>query len=200
MLDKNDITVLELRLLRDLAYAPEDLKEIMYRQKPTQMQSLVQLGMVTVPPGDIPVPQPTEKAYALFGELEKLFKLVKSGKNTVFIDLAHVKAYNELFPAIKYPHTGKYARCNDADLVSAFTRFFQMYPTFTNWNIILKVTRQYVQERERENWAYARTAKYFVIKQMSDRSYVSNLAEHYKMELDGIGDSTPQNFADEKVV
>lgn len=203
LLDKNDVSPLELSLLREIAYAPTELQEVMYRQKPTQVHSLVQAGLVTIGDEVAPLPHLTVKAHNLFKELEALFKPVKEGKQKAIpIDLEKVKQYNELFPAIKYPHTQKYARCNQTDLVSAFTRFFKMYPTYTDWSIILKVTERYVAEKERDNWNYARTSKYFVVKQMSDRSHVSNLAEHYQMELEGIiGEhSTPQNFADEKVV
>lgn len=98
-----------------------------------------------------------------------------------------IKEYNQLWPEGKLP-TGKYGRCSESELTSAFTWFFKVHPQYMDWGIILEAARQYLSEREQENWDYTSRSKYFIRKQLQDKSFTSNLSEYYERVLNNIKD------------
>jgi hypothetical protein len=132
----------------------------------------------------------TEKGENLLIELGAYFKAQKQGK--IKLDNKKVAEYNELYPQIKLP-SGKYARCTIPELCSAFDWFFKTYPEYANWDLIMKATRIYLLEREAEDWNYTRRSKYFVRKQMMDKSFESDLAEYCSRINAGIKEPSINN-------
>ncbi len=177
MFDKaieHGLTAEELRVLTDPITPDHELSIVM---------SLVSKGFIT--DGKY-----TDKAKEVLADLTKLFKL-KPEKITIDISVDMANQYNELFPEMKLP-SGKYARCNEREVVNAFQWFFKNYPKYNDWNIIFKATDIYLTERESKNWEFTRRSMYFIRKTFPDRSVVSDLAEFYKRVLDGVEDK-PQN-------
>ena len=155
---------------------------------------LVSMGYLT---NDFKV---TEYGQKFLDQLLPYFKTQKKGK--IVLDHAKIKEYNELFPELKLP-SGKYARCSTPELCSAFDWFFKNYPDYDDWDIIFKATIVYLQEREAKNWEYTRRSKYFVRKQMLDKSFDSDLADYYGRILSGVQSpsvSDNNNSFEEKVV
>lgn len=101
----------------------------------------------------------------------------KKTKPKIEVPADKIIQFNELFPKIKLP-SGKYARCNERELASAFTWFIKNHPELYDWEVILKATEIYVQEYERKNYEYMRRSMYFVKKQLNDKSVISELAEY----------------------
>lgn len=124
----------------------------------------------------------TDKGVSLFQEAEKLFK--GAGK-TVMVDLAMVEQYNLMFPAIKIPTSGKYARTNIRELAEAFGKFFLKYPEYHNWETVFGATDLYVREFEAKNWEYARTNKYFIAKANQDKTVNYEIANYCQRFLEG---------------
>jgi len=141
--------------------------------------------------------KPTQKFKELAKKVDALFKLAKVKKEEIIIDLNKVKEFVTLFPAIKLP-TGKYARSNEGELVSAFKWFFQTHPQF-DWDTILKATANYIYEYEVKDWLYMRTSQYFVRKQLTDRSWTSDLATYCNQLKNGDNSQESTHFK-EKVV
>lgn len=132
----------------------------------------------------------TEKGTKVLADLFHHFKTLKKGK--IVLDHDKINQYNELFPEMKLP-SGKYARCSIPELCSAFDWFFKNYPDYNDWEVIFKATTIYLQEREAKNWEYTRRSKYFVRKQMLDKSFDSDLADYYGRILAGTQESTQNN-------
>ncbi len=152
---------------------------------------LVQSNWVVV---EKDIPQYTEKATALFTEINTLFKPIK--RNTISIPHDKADEYNSLFPEQLLP-TGKYGRCNIKEVIAAFQWFFKNYNY--SWDVIMQSTGQYLAERERENWNFTRRSKYFVRKMMQDKSFESDLAEYCERTLKGTHENNSNQFV-EKVV
>lgn len=117
--------------------------------------------------------------------------LKKQSKPKIVLDipLDKVKEFNELWPKEKLP-TGKHGRCSQSELVTSFNWFFKIHPTFTDWNIILQAAEAYTREREAESWNYTRRSKYFIRKQLDDKSFVSDLSEYYERIVNGVSDES----------
>lgn len=122
---------------------------------------------------------------------QHLKKTTSKPKLTIDIPLDRVKEFNELWPKEKLD-TGKHGRCSQSELVSAFTWFFKVHPDFTDWNILMQAAMRYTQEREQDNWNYTKRSKYFVRKQLSDKSFTSELSEYYERIRDGVQDEQEQ--------
>lgn len=116
----------------------------------------------------------------------------KSPPTAIEIPKENLKFFNELWPEGKLS-TGKYGKCSESELISSFTWFFKTHPTFTDWNIIMKAASTYTAERAADNWNYTRRSKYFVRKQMPDKSWTSDLSEYYEREING----AQENFIQE---
>jgi hypothetical protein len=112
-----------------------------------------------------------EKIDTFFGSLKKNFKI-----QTVLGDNSDetLEAYLNIFPTQKLPN-GKYARGNKKNIQENFMWFFMEYNY--DWDTILKATEKYVQEYQRQNYQYMRTAMYF-IKKVIDGTSVSELANY----------------------
>lgn len=109
----------------------------------------------------------------------------------------NVMTYLEIFPKIKLP-TGKPARSNINEVFEAFDWFWKTYGAEYSWDIILKATEAYVSTYEKSNWMYMRTSKYFIRKQNSDKTWISDLAEQCQMVKDGL-DNDVEKFKDNVV-
>lgn len=108
----------------------------------------------------------TDKAVNLINKFSGVSSQQKTG-------VSNVESYNNLFPKKKLP-SGKFARTNTKNLESAFVWFFKNYEY--TWDVILKATALYVDEYEKKNYMYMQTSQYFIRKQMSDKSWGSELA------------------------
>jgi len=86
-----------------------------------------------------------------------------------------VEKYLNIWPDIKLP-SGKRARVNAGNLKGAFVWFFRNYKY--DWETVLKATERYVFEYEDKNWMYCRNSQYFLRKQLSDKSWESELANY----------------------
>ena len=139
----------------------------------------------------------TEKGLALLAEVNELFAKPAKKKTVIAIPAVMVTTYNELFPRIKIPMTGKYARSNEKELTKSFEWFINEYGF--DWKTILTATEKYVMEKEADNWAYMRTSKYFLRKQGDNRVWSSDLADYCMAILGGVDDG-PKNHFQENIV
>lgn len=85
--------------------------------------------------------------------------------------------YLNLWPKIKLP-TGYYARCSVKDIEKAFKAFYKRYKY--PWNIVIKATKNYLEDRARNAWEYCKTSQYFIIK-----NDMSTLASECESILNG---------------
>jgi hypothetical protein len=118
-----------------------------------------------------------DKAVRLIENIDKLFGSMKKIKSaTALGDNAdqYLETYISIFPTQKLPN-GKYARGNKKNIQENFIWFFQEYNY--DWDVIIKATEKYVQEYQRQNYQYMRTAMYF-IKKVIDGTSVSELANY----------------------
>jgi len=93
--------------------------------------------------------------------------------------------YNELFPAIKIPTSGKYAKDPEREVVEALMWFVKEY--HFDLDVIIAAAEMYVKEYEIKDWNYMQTSKYFVRKQQKDKTWISNLANYCQQVVDGVG-------------
>lgn len=143
-------------------------------------------------PGDIEI----EDIWNFF---EDHLKKQSKPKIEIEVPLDKIKEFNELWPKEKLD-TGKHGRCSQSELVSAFTWFFKIHPEFTNWDTILQAAMRYTNEREQDNWTYTKRSKYFIRKQLSDKSFTSDLSEYYERVRDGVQEeSKKDDFFDVRV-
>lgn len=136
----------------------------------------------------------TEKGAALFTQIEGLFKAVKNSAPDVPQEM--VVRFNGLFPAIK-GGSGKYLRCNEREVTSAFQWFRKNYPEYS-WEAIMEAGRSYVDDQMQENYKYCRRVKYFIRKMQQDKSFESELAEYCARLSNGAQEES--NTYNEKVV
>lgn len=167
---------------------PNELKELV---NPISTEDNLPILMSLVSKGFLKDSLLTEKAKEVIAELTDYFKGSKQ-KVLIEIDVEKANFYNDMFPEMKLP-SGKYARCNEREVVNAFQWFFKSYPTYNDWNIIFKATQIYLTEQESKNWNYTRRSMYFIRKTFQDKSVVSDLAEFYKRVIDGVVDQPRSN-------
>jgi hypothetical protein len=123
----------------------------------------------------------TAKSQVLLTSLNNYFSLSKkkTDMSAIGIDYQNnIKKYRELFPKGKLP-SGKPARSNEKVLEQNFRWFFENY-SYT-WDSILKATAYYVDEFEKKNFLYMRTAQYFICKSELDKTKQSELADYCSM-------------------
>ena len=137
----------------------------------------------------------SDEANTLLDKLDGGKKSKADFLNNTFRD--KVTEYLETFPKMKLP-TGKMARSNFSEVADAFHWFFRTYVDKYSWDIILKATEQYVSEYEKNNYMYMRTAKYFIRKQNSDKTWSSDLAE-YCENIDIVVENSSVKFKDNVV-
>lgn len=119
----------------------------------------------------------TDKALQVLEEVNSFFDTnhVEKTNNILGKDFKEkVNAYRELFPKGKIP-SGKYARVSNSELEKKFLWFFKKYPDLT-WEIVLKVTKDYVEQYESNNYMYMRTSSFFISKEENNRTVTSDLA------------------------
>ncbi len=131
-------------------------------------------------------------------EYVKLFGTKKPTKKVIEVDIEKAKEFNDLYPKAKLP-SGKYGHCNIKEVLAAFTWFFKNYPQYT-WDTILNATQIYLTEREHDNWQWTRRSKYFIRKQMQDKTYESDLAEYCERLSSGVQDDGDLFIFSEKIV
>lgn len=140
----------------------------------------------------------TEKAKSIIRQVEAYFKVrrKKTSQQIMGNDFGDmITKYTELFPKIKFP-SGKPARSAKPNLEVAFRWFFENYDF--SWNVILKATAMYLDEKERDNWSYAQNSQYFIRKQNTDKTWGSSLADYCQLVEDG-GEDLDNNPFKEKV-
>lgn len=93
----------------------------------------------------------------------------------------NVKKYRELFPTGRIP-SGTLARYSENELTMRFRWFFANYKY--DWDIILKVTENYVETFAGHGYKGMRNSKYFICKQEEDKSYISDLANECQNYLE----------------
>lgn len=139
----------------------------------------------------------SDKSIIFIEEIDSYFRKKKKETSKDLLGdeyLKNIKIYNEIFPVTKL-QSGKYARCNAKTLEATFRWFFKEYEY--DWQIILKATQKYVSEYSLNNYAYMRTAQYFIRKQNLDKSFDSDLATYCEVVISGEDDA---NYFKENVV
>jgi hypothetical protein len=191
--------MMHLQLLHDLITEDVELRRITIIAKEYELSTLAFMGWIDCWVGQEETDYKlTEKGLTLMQEIEELF--VKPKKQKVVIDIpdAIVTAYNLIFPKVKIPTSGKYARTNEGQLKKSFQWFLAEYPQYS-WETILQATQRYVGQKEQENWNYMRTSGYFIRKQDANKVWTSDLADFCMQVVEGIEDDTQQHFV-EKIV
>lgn len=130
-------------------------------------------------------------ANQIFEFFEPYLKKQSKPKIVLDIPLDKIKEFNELWPAIKLK-TGQYARCSERELISSFTAFFKEFPTYNDWDILLRSASAYLAEREAENWEYTRRSKYFIRRENKDKSNEFLIHEYYERIRDGVNEESSE--------
>ena len=107
-----------------------------------------------------------------------------------------IMKYREMFPAGKLP-SGVPSRNNVKILTENFRWFFSEYDY--TWAEILKATKMYINEYQRNNYLYMQNSQYFISKQDKHKVKTSKLADYCDMVRDGISTDDEDHFK-EKVV
>jgi len=107
----------------------------------------------------------------------------------------NIDQYRDIFPKGKLP-SGVPARNNVKILTENFRWFFAEYDY--SWEEIMKATKMYVNEYQRNNYLYMQNSQYFISKQDKHKVKTSKLADYCDMIRDGI--STESDHFKEKVV
>jgi len=139
-----------------------------------------------------------ESTIKMIEDIDLLFKPIKKIKNLQLLGPdsdKHIDEFINLFPTHKLPN-GKYARGNKKNIQENFMWFFQEYNY--DWETILQATRRYIDEYQRNNYQYMRTAMYF-IKKVIDGTAVSELANYCDM-VNSSADYVPERYIKTRVV
>jgi len=139
------------------------------------------------------------KSTDMIGAIGSYFKFQKKRTAKVLLGndfTTNIVSYRDLFPKGKLP-SGKPARSNDKTIEANFRWFFENY-TYT-WDTILKATAHYIDEYEKKNYLYMRTAQYFICKANQDKSRDSELADYCSMIESGDFESTDNHFKENVV-
>lgn len=107
----------------------------------------------------------------------------------------NIEQYRNIFPKGKLP-SGVPARNNVKILTENFRWFFAEYDY--SWEEIIKATKMYVNEYQRNNYLYMQNSQYFISKQDKHKVKTSKLADYCDMIRDGI--TTESDHFKEKVV
>ena len=107
----------------------------------------------------------------------------------------NINQYRNIFPKGKLP-SGVPARNNVKILTENFRWFFAEYDY--TWEEIIKATKMYVNEYQKNNYMYMQNSQYFISKQDKHKVKTSKLADYCDMIRDGI--STEEDHFKEKVV
>jgi hypothetical protein len=136
----------------------------------------------------------SDRGFALVLEFESLFKITKKKKGTVTAEeMGYIKKYNEIFPDIKIPTSGKRARSHERDVAANFSWFLANYNY--SWDTILQATELYVASLQKQNYKFMRTSEYFVRKQDPDKTFKSELASYCASVESGEITEEPKHFS-----
>lgn len=127
----------------------------------------------------------SDRGEKLVKQISGFFRKAKKKSNKIVMGDDFEKQmdkYSLLWPKMRLP-SGKAARSANSNLEPGFRWFFDNHD-FT-WKQILKATAYYLDQKERENWAYTCTSQYFVRKQNIDKSWKSELADFCQLVADG---------------
>jgi len=125
------------------------------------------------------------KALSLISKIDSYFgvQVKKSNNGLMGQDFElNAEKYNEIFPRMKLP-SNKPARSPIKEIVLAFREFFKEYDY--GWDIIHQAAAYYIEEEEKKGYKYTRTSRYFIRKQDSDKSWISDLAGYCELIKNG---------------
>ena len=125
------------------------------------------------------------KALSLISKIDSYFgvQVKKSNNGLMGQDFeTNAEKYNEIFPRMKLP-SNKPARSPIKEIVLAFREFFKEYDY--GWEIIHAAAAYYIEEEEKKGFKYTRTSRYFIRKQDSDKSWISDLAGYCELIKNG---------------
>jgi hypothetical protein len=129
--------------------------------------------------------KPQPKALSLISKIDSYFgvQVKKSNNGLMGQDFeTNAEKYNEIFPRMKLP-SNKPARSPIKEIVLAFREFFKEYDY--GWEIIHAAAAYYIEEEEKKGFKYTRTSRYFIRKQDSDKSWISDLAGYCELIKNG---------------
>lgn len=132
------------------------------------------------------------KALSLISKIESYFgvQVKKSNNGLMGVDFElNAEKYNMIFPRMKLP-SNKPARSPLKEIVIAFREFFKDYDY--TWEIVHAATEYYIEEEEKKGFKYTRTSRYFIRKQDSDKSWISDLAGYCELVKNGEEGDTPK--------
>ncbi len=132
------------------------------------------------------------KAMSLITKIDSYFgvQIKKSNNGLMGQDFeANAEKYNEIFPRMKLP-SNKPARSPLKEIVVAFREFFKEYDY--GWEIIHQAAAYYIEEEEKKGFKYTRTSRYFIRKQDSDKSWISDLAGYCELIKNGEEGDNPK--------
>lgn len=133
------------------------------------------------------------KALSLISKIDSYFgvQVKKSNNGLMGQDFeANAEKYNEIFPRMKLP-SNKPARSPLKEIVAAFREFFKEYDY--TWEIIHQAAAYYIEEEEKKGFKYTRTSRYFIRKQDSDKSWISDLAGYCELVKNGEDHDEPKH-------
>lgn len=133
------------------------------------------------------------KAMSIIANVESYFNIMykKSNMSILGPDFEHnAQKYNELFPKMKLP-SNKPARSPIKEIISAFREFFKDYDY--SWDIIHEAAAYYIEEERNKGFKYTRTSRYFIRKQDSDKTWISDLAAYCELVKNGEDFDKPQH-------
>jgi hypothetical protein len=125
------------------------------------------------------------KALSLISKIDSYFgvQIKKSNNGLMGQDFeANAEKYNNIFPRMKLP-SNKPARSPLKEIIVAFREFFKEYDY--GWEIIHQAAAYYIEEEEKKGFKYTRTSRYFIRKQDSDKSWISDLAGYCELVKNG---------------
>lgn len=129
----------------------------------------------------------TSKATDLLVEVEAYFKKTRAKVQKAVLGAdcrPYVEQYRSLWPAGLLP-SGSPGRQSVPKLTDAFEWFFQNYPEYADWNLILTVAEKYVSLFADQEYRGLRTSKYFIQKQDPlTKKFSSDLADYCGLYLD----------------
>lgn len=117
--------------------------------------------------------------------LTKASKRAKKKFSLSAEDVQMIEQYRLLFPSGRLP-SGAPSRVSVRELTPRFVWFFQAYPLFYDWKIVLPATALYVDEYEPNGYEFMRNSEYFIYKQDVNKVMKSVLADYCQLILDGV--------------
>lgn len=125
------------------------------------------------------------KALSLISKINSYFGVQVKKSNNALMGQdfeANALKYNEIFPKMKLP-SNKPARSPIKEIIAAFREFFKDYDY--TWEVIHAAAEYYIEEEEKKGFKYTRTSRYFIRKQDSDKSWISDLAGYCELIKNG---------------